>query len=109
MNAGARLLELIIQAKKEDPETGSFTDFLLANGVTVRAATQGADQGLLATIEELKDCIVPVCEVCSKCCDKPWLPEALNGQKKSRSAAGTAERQLQKEQNSQLYYTETGG
>lgn len=34
-----RLIELIINAKREDPETGSFTeflaDYLLANGVTV--------------------------------------------------------------------------
>lgn len=35
-----KLLDLIIEAKREDPETGSFTeflaDFLIANGVTVR-------------------------------------------------------------------------
>lgn len=42
-----RLIELIINAKREDPETGSFTeflaDYLLANGVTVPPCKVGAE------------------------------------------------------------------
>ena len=40
MTEREKLLNLIIAAKREDPETGSFTewltDYLLANGVTVQ-------------------------------------------------------------------------
>ena len=40
MDVREKLLNLIIAAKREDPETGSFTewltDYLLANGVTVQ-------------------------------------------------------------------------
>ena len=40
MTEREKLLDLIIAAKREDPETGSFTewltDYLLANGVTVQ-------------------------------------------------------------------------
>ena len=40
MDVREKLLDLIIDAKRTDPETGSFTeylaDYLIANGVTVQ-------------------------------------------------------------------------
>lgn len=40
MNDREKLIDLIIDAKRRDPETGSFTEFLadhlIANGVTVQ-------------------------------------------------------------------------
>ena len=48
MDVKAKLLDLIIDAKRTDPETGSFTEYLadhlIANGVTVQEWTPVDDR-----------------------------------------------------------------
>ena len=53
MNVREKLIGLIIEAKRTDPETGSFTEYLadhlIAHGVTVQ------EHGYLETVVEVKD------------------------------------------------------
>lgn len=62
MDVREKLIDLIIDAKRTDPETGSFTeylaDYLTSNGVTVRENVKMSDE----IFKQLKNAPITICK-----------------------------------------------
>ena len=62
MDVREKLIDLIIDAKRTDPETGSFTeylvDYLTSNGVTVRENVKMSDE----ILKQLKNAPITICK-----------------------------------------------
>ena len=62
MDVREKLLNLIIDAKRTDPETGSFTEYLadhlISNGVTVQENVEISDE----LLKQLKNAPITICK-----------------------------------------------
>ena len=62
MDVREKLIDLIIDAKRTDPETGSFTeylaDYLTSNGVTVQENVKMSDE----LLKQLKNAPITICK-----------------------------------------------
>ena len=62
MDGREKLIDLIIDAKRTDPETGSFTeylaDYLTSNGVTVQENVKMSDE----LLKQLKNAPITICK-----------------------------------------------
>ena len=62
MDVRGKLVDLIIDAKRTDPETGSFTEYLadhlISNGVTVQENVEISDE----LLKQLKNAPITICK-----------------------------------------------
>ena len=75
MDVREKLVDLIIDAKRTDPETGSFTeylaDYLTSNGVTVQENVKMSDE----LLKQLKNAPITICkEESSIETVQEWIP-----------------------------------